>query len=45
MKSRNWIIGMGLLVLGVALGAGVVWWLQAPAAAPSSLSDFHGSAY
>ena len=36
MKSRNWIIGMGLLVLGVALGAGVVWWLRAPAAAPSA---------
>jgi Cu(I)/Ag(I) efflux system membrane fusion protein len=36
MKSRNWIIGMGLLVLGVALGAGVVWWLRTPAAAPSA---------
>ena len=36
MKSRNWIIGMGLLVLGVALGAGVVWWLRVPAAAPSA---------
>ena len=36
MKSRNWIIGVGLLVLGVALGAGVVWWLRAPAAAPSA---------
>ncbi|CDQ08949.1 Putative copper efflux transporter, RND family, MFP subunit CusB [Acidithiobacillus ferrivorans] len=37
MKSRNWIIGMGLLVLGVALGAGVVWWLRAaPDAAPSA---------
>ncbi|OCB01297.1 efflux transporter periplasmic adaptor subunit, partial [Acidithiobacillus ferrivorans] len=37
MKPRNWIIGMGLLVLGVALGAGVVWWLRAaPAAAPSA---------
>ncbi|MHB1581982.1 MAG: efflux RND transporter periplasmic adaptor subunit [Acidithiobacillus sp.] len=36
MKSRNWIIGMGLLVLGIALGAGAVWWLRAPAAAPSA---------
>ncbi|MBU2831378.1 efflux RND transporter periplasmic adaptor subunit, partial [Acidithiobacillus ferriphilus] len=38
MKSRNWIIGMGLLVLGVVLGAGVVWWLRtaAPAAASSA---------
>ncbi|RRN82513.1 MAG: biotin/lipoyl-binding protein, partial [Acidithiobacillus ferrooxidans] len=38
MKARNWIIGMGLLVLGVALGAGAVWWLRAPAAAPSAKS-------
>ena len=33
MKSRNWIIGMGLLGIGVGLGAGAVWWLRAPAAA------------
>ena len=38
MKSRNWIIGMGLLVLGIALGAGVVWWLQLPAAVPGAHS-------
>ena len=38
MKSRNWIIGAGLLVLGVALGAGAVWWLRVPAAAPSANS-------
>ena len=36
MKSRNWIISMGLLVLGVALGAGAAWWLRVPAAAPSA---------
>ena len=34
MKPRNWIIGIGLLALGVALGAGVVWWLRTPASAP-----------
>ncbi|WP_291523348.1 efflux RND transporter periplasmic adaptor subunit [Acidithiobacillus sp.] len=38
MKSRNWIIGIGLLVIGVALGAGAVWWLRVPAAAPSANS-------
>ncbi|QFG79216.1 efflux RND transporter periplasmic adaptor subunit [Acidithiobacillus sp. 'AMD consortium'] len=38
MKSRHWIIGAGLLVLGVALGAGAVWWLRVPAAAPSANS-------
>ncbi|AEM47073.1 efflux transporter, RND family, MFP subunit [Acidithiobacillus ferrivorans SS3] len=39
MKSRNWIIGMGLLVLGVALGAGVVWWLRAAAPAAASSAN------
>ncbi|MHB8247567.1 MAG: efflux RND transporter periplasmic adaptor subunit [Acidithiobacillus sp.] len=38
MKSRNWIIGTGLLAMGVGLGAGAVWWLRAPAAAPSANS-------
>lgn len=38
MKARNWIIGMGLLGIGVGLGAGGVWWLRAPAAAPSANS-------
>ena len=38
MKARNWIIGMGLLGIGVGLGAGAVWWLRAPAAAPSAKS-------
>ena len=28
MKSRNWIIGMGLLGLGAVLGAGAMWWWQ-----------------
>ncbi|OFC33885.1 efflux RND transporter periplasmic adaptor subunit [Acidithiobacillus caldus] len=36
MKSRNWIIGMGLLGVGIGLGAGGAWWLRAPAAAPSA---------
>ncbi|MBU2809021.1 efflux RND transporter periplasmic adaptor subunit [Acidithiobacillus ferrooxidans F221] len=36
MKSRNGIIGVGLLVLGAALGAGAVWWLRVPAAAPGA---------
>ena len=38
MKARNWIIGMGLLGIGVGLGAGAVWWLRVPAAAPSANS-------
>ncbi len=38
MKSRHWIIGMGLLSFGAALGAGAVWWLRVPAAAPGANS-------
>ena len=38
MKSRHWIIGTGLLALGIALGAGAVWWLRVPAAAPGANS-------
>ena len=33
MKSRNWIIGIGLLVIGAGIGANAVWWLRTPAAA------------
>jgi len=38
MKSRNWIIGMGLLGVGIGLGAGGAWWLRTPTAAPSANS-------
>ena len=38
MKSRNWIIGIGLLIIGVGLGAGAVWWLRTLAVAPSAHS-------
>ena len=36
MKSRNWIIGIGLLGLGAALGAGAVWWWQPSTVAPGT---------
>ncbi|WP_163095587.1 efflux RND transporter periplasmic adaptor subunit [Acidithiobacillus ferrianus] len=38
MKPRHWIIGIGLLIIGVGLGAGAVWWLRALATAPSAHS-------
>ena len=38
MKPRHWIIGISLLIIGVGLGAGAVWWLRALAAAPSAHS-------
>ncbi|WP_215843613.1 efflux RND transporter periplasmic adaptor subunit [Acidithiobacillus montserratensis] len=35
MNTRNWIIRISLLVGGVVLGAGGVWWLRSPDFMPS----------
>ncbi|MBE7569474.1 efflux RND transporter periplasmic adaptor subunit [Acidithiobacillus sp. HP-2] len=35
MKFRQWTLPVGLLALGVALGAGGAWWLRTPSAVPN----------
>jgi Cu(I)/Ag(I) efflux system membrane fusion protein len=36
MTSRNWMMGISLLAVGAAIGAGAVWWGRSPSVAPST---------